>query len=189
LTTNTAVFAGDYRTGVPKRPLRFDPIAEARRNWAAGGWAEAADGMALVTSIMRAQQILLAQVDHALEPFGLTFARYEALMLLSFSRTGKLPLGKIGERLQVHPASVTNVVDRLEAEGLVRRVPHPTDGRATLAEVTAKGRKLGVRATEALNAQVFTSPDLAALDLRQIFESLTSLRAGVGDFAVAPPTE
>ena len=38
-------------------------------------------------------------------------------MLLSFSTSGALPLSKIGERLQVHATSVTNVIDRLEAAG------------------------------------------------------------------------
>ena len=62
-------------------------------------------------------------------------------MLLTFTRTGQMPLGKIGQRLQVHPASVTNVIDRLEVDGLVRRRPHPTDQRTTLAAITAKGRR------------------------------------------------
>ena len=60
-----------------------------------------------------------------LRPFGLTFARYEVLMLLSFSTKGSLPLGKIGERLQVNAASVTNAVDRLEAQGLVVATAQP----------------------------------------------------------------
>ena len=95
--------------------LPFDPIEAARGTWAERGWVDAADGMAAVTSVMRAHQIMLARVDDALRPLGLTFARYELLMLLQFSRTGSLPLSKIGSRLQVHPASVTNVVDRLES--------------------------------------------------------------------------
>ena len=165
-----------------RRPLRLDPIAEARRNWSDGGWPQAADGMALVTSVMRAHQILLARVDEALAPLGLTFSRYEVLMLLSFSRTGRLPLGKIGERLQVHAASVTNAIDRLEAEGLVRRLPHPTDGRTTLAAVTAKGRRLGQRATEVLNAEVFECSGLTEERIREVVGALADLRRNAGDF-------
>src|SRR5206468_10492133 len=86
--------------------LPFDPVQEAERHWVDNGWEEAAAGMSAVTSVMRAQQIFLGRVDDALKEFGLTFARYEALMLLAFSRAGVLPLGKIGERLQVHAASV-----------------------------------------------------------------------------------
>ena len=87
-------------------PLGFDPIAEARRQWAAHGWDDVADGMAALTSVMRAQQLLLGRCDAVLADFDLTFARYELLALLSFTRHGELPLGKASVRLQVHPASV-----------------------------------------------------------------------------------
>ena len=63
-----------------------------------------ADHMAAVTSVMRVQQLLLSRVEDILKPYGLTFAAYEALRLLAFSRRGSLPMGKMGERLMVHPA-------------------------------------------------------------------------------------
>ena len=122
--------------------LPLDPIAEARRQWIAHGWEEAADGMAAVTSIMRVHQITLARVEAVLRPYGVTFARYEVLMLLHFSRGAALPMATIGARLQVHPTSVTNAVDRLEAAGLVQRSAHPEDRRAVLVELRAAGRDL-----------------------------------------------
>ena len=125
-----------------------DPIAEAERQWTAHGWPAAAQGMAAVTAVMRVQQLLQARVDDVLRPFGLTFARYELLMLLHFSSRGSMPVKKASERLQVHPTSITNAVDRLEAAALVSRLPHPTDGRATLVEVTEAGRRLALAATE-----------------------------------------
>ena len=164
------------------RHLAFDPIAEARRQWSAHGWDSAAEGMAAVTSIFRAQQIYLAMIDERLRPFGLTFARYEVLMLLSFSRTGSLPLNKVGSRLQVHPTSVTNAVDRLEATGLLRRVPHPTDRRTTLAEILPAGRALALEATEAVNAAVFDDPHLDGADVGSLVEILARLRHRAGDF-------
>jgi DNA-binding MarR family transcriptional regulator len=163
-------------------PLRFDPIEEAQRQWAAHGWEREAAPMAALTSIMRVQQIFLARVDHVLRPLGLTFSRYETLRLLAFSRTGALPLGKMGERLQVHPGSVTNAIDRLEEQRLVRRRPHPTDGRTTLAEITAKGRALTERATVALNQDVFAQLGVSARDQRELFTILRKVRAGSGDF-------
>ena len=138
--------------------------------------------MALVTSIMRIQQELLSQVDSELRVFGLTFARYEVLMLLEFSREGKLPLGKIGERLQVHPASVTNVVQRLTADGFVQRVPHPDDRRSTLAAITEKGSRTAIAATEHLNQRVFSSLPLDEADQLEIYDTLTSIRQSFGDF-------
>ena len=162
--------------------LPFDPIEEARRQWTAHGWEDAADGMAAVTSVMRAEQVFLARVDEVLRPFQLTFARYEALMLLSFSRQGSLPLSKIGQRLQVHPTSVTNTIDRLEAQGFARRVPHATDRRTTLAEITDAGRAVAEEATKAVNAAVFTATGLSPTDLGELFRLLRKLRRAAGDF-------
>jgi DNA-binding MarR family transcriptional regulator len=167
------------------RPLDFDPVQEARRQWDAHGWDEASAGMAAVTSIVRAQQIYLSRIEAALRPLQLTFARYEVLMILFFSRSGALPLNKIGSRLQVHPTSVTNAVDRLEDQGLIRRVPHSTDRRTTLAEITPAGRDLALRATKALNEEVFARPGMAPEDLAQLFEVLQRFRQGAGDFAPA----
>jgi DNA-binding MarR family transcriptional regulator len=164
-------------------PLRFDPIAEAERQWTDHGWGDAAPGMAAVTSVVRAEQIFLARIDESLRPFGITFARYEVLMLLVFSRVGALPMGKLSERLQVRAGSITNAVDRLEADGLVRRVPHPTDGRTTLAEITDTGRGLARRATARLNREVFTRSGLDRDDLQLVIDALRRLRQGHGDFA------
>ena len=111
--------------------------------------------MAAVTSIMRAQQILLGELDRILRPHGLTFARYEALVLLTFSRQGALPLRVIGERLMVHPTSVTNTIGRLEKQGMVVRRPNPRDGRGTLAEITGRGRAVVEHATRDLMAAEF----------------------------------
>jgi DNA-binding MarR family transcriptional regulator len=165
-----------------QRPLAFDPIAEAERHWRDHGWEEAAPGMAAVTSIMRAQQILLGRVDDVLRAFDLTFARYELLRLLAFSRQGTLPLGKISQRLQVHAASVTNAVDRLVDQGLVTRTPNPSDGRGLLATITPAGQDVVDQATEKLNSSVFSSLGLSERDLQQLFRVLCKLRQSAGDF-------
>ncbi|GGM58356.1 putative transcriptional regulator, MarR family protein [Micromonospora sonchi] len=168
--------------------LSLDPIAEARRQWAAHGWAAAADGMAAVTSLMRAQQIALARVEAVLRPYGVTFARYEVLMLLYFSRVGSLPMAKIGKRLQVHPTSVTNAVDRLESADLVRRTPHPTDRRTTLVELLPKGRELAATATEELNTRVFAAPGLPPENVTALVTILAELRHEAGDFSGPRPS-
>ena len=165
------------------RPLRIDPIAEARRHWEERWDPDPARAMAAVTSIMRAQQILLAHLNDALRPFGLTFPRYEALMLLSFTRAGSLPLGKMGERLQVHRTSVTNIIDKLEADGLVRRVPHEEDRRATLAEITDDGRRIAAAATEAMHSVSFGLGALGNEDQERLTSTLRRLRVAAGDFA------
>jgi DNA-binding MarR family transcriptional regulator len=162
--------------------LPFDPIAEARRQWEARWSAEAAPSMVAVTSIMRVHQILMARLNELLEPFGLTFPRYEALMLLYLSRRGSLPLGKMSDRLQVHRTSITNTIDGLERVGLVRRLPHEHDRRTVLAEILPEGRRAAEKATEALNEAGFGTSPLSERQLEGLFRTLRALRVDAGDF-------
>jgi DNA-binding MarR family transcriptional regulator len=138
--------------------------------------------MMTVTSVMRVQQIWLARLNETLAPFELTFARYEALMLLYLSRAGSLPMGKIGVRLQVHPTSVTNLIDGLERLGYAERTPHPEDRRTTLAAITARGRDVASAATEALNESRFGTEPLRPGELRSLTDVLTRARREAGDF-------
>jgi len=164
-----------------RMPLPFDPIQEARRQWTDHGWGEV-DTMAAATSITRANQIVLGRINEVLATFGLTFSRFEALVLLGLTRAGALTMGKMGERLMVHPTSVTNTIDRLERDGLVRRVAHPQDRRTTLAEITDEGR---ARAKEALDALVearFGMGALGAAELDDLESAIRALRRDADDF-------
>jgi DNA-binding MarR family transcriptional regulator len=165
----------------------FDPIAEAFRQWTAR-WPEQADRMAAVTSVMRVQQLLLARVEDVLKPYNLTFAVYEALRLLAFTRTGALPMGKLGERLMVHPAAVTNAVGRLEQRGLVRRQMSPADRRVVLAAITDEGRALAEEATAALNEACFGLPGLPSQQAAEIAVMLRSVRIVAGDLETGDAT-
>lgn len=163
-------------------PLNFDPIEEAGRQWREHWGQETVAPMSAVTSIMRVQQILLARLNELLEPFDLTFARYEALMLLFYSRRGELPLGKISDRLQVHRASVTNVIDKLAERGFVERVQHEHDRRAVLARITKEGRLAARRATETLNGAGFATDPLTGEQAAELTRLLTAVRVAAGDF-------
>lgn len=163
-------------------PLPFDPIAEARRHWEERWGEENATAMSAITSVMRVQQVLNQRLNSMLEPHGLTFPRYEALMLLFFSRRGSLPLGKIGDRLQVHRTSVTNLIDGLEESGFVERVQHASDRRTTLASITAEGRRTADAATATLNEAVFGTEPMADGELRQLTELLGEFRAAADGF-------
>ena len=165
--------------------LPFDPIDRAARIWEARFGPSSS--MAAVTSIMRAQQILLGQLDALLRPHELTFARYEALVLLTFSRRGALPLRVIGERLMVHPTSVTNIISRLERQGLVVRRPNPADGRGRLAEITPAGRAVVKLATPDLMAAEFMLGGYEPGELKEIFDLLRGLRLANGDFVPEAP--
>jgi len=160
--------------------LPFDPIDEAARQWGLR-WG-AVSSMHAVTSLMRVQQLVLGRLDALLKPHGLSFAGYEALVLLVFSSRGSLPLGKMGERLQVHPTSVTSIVRRLESRGLIKRLPHPDDGRAVLAEITPAGRELVERATKDLVGAGFALDSMDEQQLHELSELLRPVRAAAGDF-------
>jgi DNA-binding MarR family transcriptional regulator len=88
----------------------------------------------------------------------------------------------MGERLQVHPTSVTSIVDRLEAAGHVVRRRHPEDGRAVLAEITDAGRAVVERATADLVDARFALGAIPADDLRAISALLRPVREAAGDF-------
>jgi len=167
-----------YGIGMPEH---FDPIAEAHRQWSTR-WPRQADRMAAVTSVMRVQQLLLARIEDALKPYGLTFALFEALRLLAFTRTGALPMGKMGERLMVHPAAVTNAIGKLEQRGLVKRSMSPEDRRVVIATITDHGRSLVDEATTALNKAAFgLPPDMTEEQAAALTAILHAIRVAAGD--------
>jgi DNA-binding MarR family transcriptional regulator len=167
-----------------RMPAPFDPIAEAHRQWSER-WPQQADHMAAVTSVMRVQQLLLSRIEDTLKPYGLTFAAYEALRLLAFSRRGSLPMGKMGERLMVHPASVTNAISRLEQRGLVERRLSPDDRRVVLATITPAGQSVVREATTALNQASFGLPGITPEQAAGVTAALRDVRAAAGDLPIA----
>lgn len=167
---------------MPSSAGKRDPITLARANWERAGWGEVADGMVAVTSVMRAHQILLARVETALRPYDLSFSRFELLRLLAFSRNGELPITKASDRLQVHVTSVTHAIRRLESDGLVERLPHPTDGRTTLVRLTELGRSTVEDATETLNTDVFADIGISTDESKSLATSIETLRRHAGDF-------
>jgi DNA-binding MarR family transcriptional regulator len=163
--------------------LPFDPIRRAAELWRSRWGARSEPlAMASATSIMRVQQLLLGDFDATVGRHELTFARYEALVLLAFSRAGRLPMSKIGQRLMVHPTSVTNIVHRLVGQGLVERVPNPADGRGMLATITPRGREVMDVATRDLVAAGFSLGSLTPDEHEQLFALLRKVRVAAGDF-------
>jgi DNA-binding MarR family transcriptional regulator len=176
----TAPAENDELRHTDRHRLPFDPIEEAARQWS--NYSSETPRMRAVTSLMRVHQLVLTELDELLRPLGLTFARYEVLVLLSFSRRGALPLGKIGERLQVHATSVTPLVKRLEGAGLILRSPHPEDGRAVLASITPRGRAVMDQATAAIVGARFALGSLTEDECNRLTDLLAPPRTAAGDF-------
>jgi len=162
--------------------LDFDPIEEARQNFSTRGWG-AIEAMRTATAITRAHQILHGRIDAALAPLDLNFSRFEVLALLSFTRSGELPMGKIGDRLQVHAASVTNTIQRLEGLGFVERVRHLEDRRTVLARLLPGGRAAAEAGAAALAAIEYGLEGLSEPDRDGVAESFVGFRSANGDFS------
>ncbi|GAF43605.1 MarR family winged helix-turn-helix transcriptional regulator [Rhodococcus wratislaviensis] len=157
-----------------------DAIAETARQWLRNEWANPL-AMYTVTSMIRSDQIVQSMMEQTLSKFDLTVARYEVLVILRFSKLGEMPLARISERLQVHPTSLTTVVDRLADHGFIERKPHPSDRRATLAVMTALGREAVEKAQLAVADEVFASTGLNAREQRQLVSLLNKVRMAAGD--------
>ena len=163
----------------PRRPV--DPVEEAAQQWNARGW-NGGDRLRAALSITRVEELIREQATQVLGPLGLTYARHELLALLYFTQHGELPMGKISQRLMIHPKSVTTTVDGLERLGLVERVPHPTDRRGMLARITAKGRRLVEESTPQLVERRFALGALTQAEARMLTELLRKVRRDRGDF-------
>jgi DNA-binding MarR family transcriptional regulator len=141
------------------------------------------------TAILRSYQLLNDQVTHVMRRHDLTFARYEVLTWLATDPASALTLSWISKTLRIPPATVTNIIDRLEDDGLVRRVPHPSDARTTLAEITPRGRKLAMEATRDLNGTVYERIGLSEQQRNRLVDSLARLRASGNEFDVERSNE
>jgi DNA-binding MarR family transcriptional regulator len=140
--------------------------------------------MAVFTAILRSYQLLAAEVERVMRRHDLTFARYEVLTWLATDPESSLTLSWISKTLRIPPATVTNIIDRLEQDQLVRRVTHPSDARTTLAVITARGRKVAGGATEDLNTSVYQQVGLTEAQRGDLTDLLADLRASGREFDV-----
>ena len=91
-------------------------------------------------SLLHAAGAVESQVDGALGQIGLSLPKLAALSHLHAAGES-MPLGELAQKLACVKSNVTQLVDRLEADGLVSRAPDPNDRRSRLAMLTSAGRK------------------------------------------------
>jgi DNA-binding MarR family transcriptional regulator len=178
-----------YSSKMSFQAAPFDVVEASRRVWLERWDPEAASGMAVFTAILRSHQLLNDQVNKVMRNHGLTFARYEVLAWLATDPESARALSWISKTLRIPPATVTDIIDRLEEERLVRREPHPSDARTTLAVITARGRKAAMDATHDLNVTVYERIGLSAPQRDQLIDLLAELRANGNEFDVARSSE
>ncbi len=122
---------------------------------------------AILFTLVEAADALRSKVSAALGRVGLSYPKYEVLHCLRNSRDA-LSLSKLADCQQCARSNITQLIDRLEAEGLVRRIDDPEDRRSVLAEITPAGAALadqGAAQIDEVRAQFAAcySPDERAL--------------------------
>ena len=162
----------------------FDVVEASRRVWLERWEPEAASGMSVFTAILRSYQLLNDQVNGVMKRHGFTFVQYQVLAWLETDPESSLTLSWISKTLRIPPATVTDIIDRLEDDRLVRRVPHPSDARTTLAVITARGRRAATEATQELNATVYEGIGLTEEQRGDVVALLAQLRANGNEFDV-----
>jgi DNA-binding MarR family transcriptional regulator len=130
---------------------------------------------ALSLELLGASSSVEARLEAALEPLGLSLAKFGALSRL-VAAGEPLPLSTLAERCACVRSNITQLVDRLEAENLVARIHDPHDRRSIRAELTEEGRRRqseGGRAIQEAEAEIFAKvPSKERGSLRQLLRSL-----------------
>jgi DNA-binding MarR family transcriptional regulator len=156
-----------------------DPVVKADDNWRQRGWPYGARFRAAL-SMRQVDDMLRARDAANLQPFQLTSSRHEALAVLYFSRDGQMSLGTLGQRLMVHPTSVTATVDTLERLGFVERAAHPSDRRQTLARITSSGRDVMEQACQVIAGDEFGLGALSDGEAETLYMLLKKVRHTAG---------
>ena len=128
------------------------------------------------SALLHAAVTQRARLERALEAVGLSHPKYEVLSHLVCAGE-PLPLSELASRLSCVRSNVTQLVDRLEAEGFVRRVYDPRDRRSVLAELTETGnarQREGASAVAQVHAAFAAS--LTADEQRALARTLAALR-------------
>ena len=157
-----------------------DPVEKARRLWSERHPDES--GFEVLVALLRTYGVVLRELERLLKPLELTLSRFEVLLLLSFTRQGRLPVMRLRDLLLIHGSSATYLVDRLVGAGWVAREADPADRRVSLVTLTEAGREVVDRGVAALVAGGFGP--VAGMDgprRRELAALLAAMRG------VAPP--
>jgi len=101
---------------------------------------DAAPSGQTIFSLLHAAHALEDKVEAALGSVGLSSPKFSVLNALVQAKEAQ-SLGDLANKLSCVKSNMTQLIDRLETDGLVKRVPDPSDRRAVRAEITAKGRE------------------------------------------------
>jgi DNA-binding MarR family transcriptional regulator len=127
-------------------------------------------------ALMHAGRRLEARLEEALAGVKLSGAKHAALSFLVI-QDQPISLSELAEKLTCVRSNVTQLVDRLEADGLVKRIDDPADRRAVRAEVTRLGRERHAAGTKVVNTVLqVVAKELAAVDPKVLKRALDAVQ-------------
>ena len=130
----------------------------------------------IASALIHAAQRIEERLEAVLADVGLSCAKFGALNVLVDQRK-PISLSELAAKLTCVRSNITQLVDRLEADGLVKRTDDPVDRRAVCAEVTAPGRKRHAAGAKAVNV-VFqaVASELSPVDPQALKRALNAIR-------------
>lgn len=174
-------------TVAPTPDTLSDPVDWARHYWEQQGLEGDELRFLAMSSLLRYQRIVMDTMEERLRRLNVNTTDYLLLMTLQLSESGTRVISGLARSLMVHPTTATLAIDRLEAKGLLRRTPHPTDRRATCVTITDDGQKLVHDATIALGEAGFGLAGASDAEVNRLTSVLALLRASAGDTGRSRP--
>jgi DNA-binding MarR family transcriptional regulator len=156
-----------------------DSLDISRQYWQ--GDLAAADRFFTIVSVLRLSRRIIETMDNVLRAHHVNRNGYLVLMSLELSGPGSMILGRLAQELIVHPTTITLAVDKLEADGLVKKAPHEDDRRAIRVAITRRGRALAKRVTGDLQAAGFGLGELSDAEAARLYNAVNIARRSVGD--------
>jgi MarR family transcriptional regulator, 2-MHQ and catechol-resistance regulon repressor len=138
----------------------------------------------LMLNLIRAGTLLYRQMEDYLFRYGLTLPQGNVLWTLNArAPDAGMPITEIANSQGVSKANMTGIIDRMEREGLVRRVPDPNDRRVTLIEMTDKAKILMQTLTPTYEQHVaeMLNSILNEQEQAQMIQMMVKLRQSLGD--------
>lgn len=164
--------------GARSPSIDADPIGFLLENWEVKGQPQA-EYYAAAVSVFRIHQQISSIFERALKPSRINRTAYHLMTTLYMSENMTRTLGQLSKNILMHPTTVTLIIDQLEKRDLVERTSHPTDRRATLAQLTPTGAQLVMECSAALSDVNFGLPGVdkdtvagLTADLRRVEGSL-----------------
>ncbi len=131
----------------------------------------------IVFALLETAEVVETKLEEAVSSAGLSLAKLGVLRLLADANR-PLPLSELAAIQHCVRSNITQLVDRLQEEGLVRRRPDPDDRRGVLAELTPMGRNAHARGMRALTeAQRALVSGLKANDIANLKSALEALES------------